>query len=113
MTDVQQVEPDDAREMLDDGAMLLDVREQDEWDAGHAPEAQFIPLGEVVARVAEVPRDRQVVVICRTGARSDRAAEFLRGQGIDAVNLAGGMRAWVASGYDDIVAADGLPGTVI
>jgi len=112
MTDTQ-VEPDDAREMLDDGAMLLDVREQDEWDAGHAPEAQFIPLGEVVARVAEVPRDRRIVVICRSGARSDRAAQFLRGQGIDAVNLAGGMRAWVASGYDDIVAADGLPGTVI
>jgi rhodanese-related sulfurtransferase len=112
-TEVAQVDPDDARALLDDGAALLDVREQEEWDAGHAPEAQFIPLGQVVERVDELPRDRRIVVICRSGSRSDRAAQFLAEQGFDAVNLAGGMRAWVASGYDDIVAADGLAGTVI
>jgi rhodanese-related sulfurtransferase len=111
---VLQVDPDDAHAMLGEGAALLDVREQDEWDAGHVPDAQFIPLGELTARVGELPRDRRIVVICRTGARSDRAAQFLAGQGFDAVNVDGGMRAWVNGGYDDeVVATDGLPGTVI
>jgi rhodanese-related sulfurtransferase len=110
---VPQVEPDDAHGMVESGALLLDVREQDEWDAGHAPDAQFIPLGEVSVRVGELPRDRRIVVVCRSGARSDRAAQFLADQGLDAVNVSGGMRAWVASGYDELVAGDGLPGTVI
>jgi rhodanese-related sulfurtransferase len=114
MSAVPQVEPDDAHAMLDEGAALLDVREQNEWDAGHAPDAQFIPLGELTARVGELPRDRRIVVICRSGARSDRAAQFLAEQGFDAVNVSGGMRAWVAGGYDDeVVASDGLAGTVI
>lgn len=112
MADVEQVDPDDAVAMLEAGAALLDVREQDEWDAGHAPDAQFIPLGEVTARLGELPSDRRVVVICRSGARSDRAAQFLAGQGVDAVNVSGGMRAWAAGGHD-VVASDGLPGTVI
>jgi rhodanese-related sulfurtransferase len=109
---VQQVEPDDAHAMVEGGAALLDVREQDEWDAGHAPDAQFIPLGEVTARVGELPRDRRIVVICRSGARSDRAAQFLVDEGFDAVNVSGGMRAWAAEDHD-VVASDGLPGTVI
>ncbi|HEX4493264.1 MAG TPA: rhodanese-like domain-containing protein [Acidimicrobiia bacterium] len=114
MSDVPQVEPDDAHTMLEAGGLLLDVREQDEWDAGHVPDAQFIPLGEVGARFGEIPRDRRIVVICRSGARSDRAAQFLASQGFDAVNVSGGMRAWVTGGYDDeVVATDGLPGTVI
>jgi rhodanese-related sulfurtransferase len=109
---VPEVEVEEGRRLLDGGAFLLDVREGDEWDAGHAPEAQFIPLGEVTARFGELPRDRRIVVICRSGARSDRAAQFLTGRGVDAVNLSGGMRAWAAGGYD-VVATDGLPGTVI
>jgi rhodanese-related sulfurtransferase len=111
-TEVPQVDPDEASAMLEGGGALLDVREPDEWEAGHAPDAQFIPLGQVSERAAEVPHDRRVVVICRSGARSDRAAQFLASQGVDAVNVAGGMRAWAAGGYD-VVASDGLPGTVI
>jgi rhodanese-related sulfurtransferase len=114
MSTVAQVEPDDAHEMLDEGAALLDVREQEEWDAGHLADAQLIPLGELTARVGELPRDRRILVICRTGARSDRAAEFLAARGFDAVNVDGGLRAWVNGGYDDeVVASDGLPGNVI
>ena len=56
---------------------LLDVREQDEWDAGHIEGAQHIPLGELGARLAEVPREQVVVAVCRSGSRSDRAAKGL------------------------------------
>jgi len=81
----------------DAGAFLLDVREPDEWTAGHAPGAVHIPLGELDARVAEVPRDRAIVAVCRSGARSGKATEYLRAAGYDAVNLAGGMKAWSAA----------------
>src|SRR5579871_4606908 len=107
--DVPQVSADDGAKLVEDGAFLLDVREPDEWVAGHAAAAVLIPLGELAARAAEVPGDGAVVVICRSGARSNRAAAFLRAQGLDAVNLAGGMQSWAASGLD-VVTDDGDPG---
>jgi rhodanese-related sulfurtransferase len=79
-------------------AYLLDVREVDEWQAGHAPEATHIPLGEVPARLAEVPADHDVYVICKAGGRSAQATMFLRGQGRPAINVSGGMLAWDAAG---------------
>jgi rhodanese-related sulfurtransferase len=109
---VPEVGPGEARAMLDAGAALLDVREVDEWQAGHAPDAQFIPLGEVAARTNELTTDRRIVAICRSGARSERAARFLRAQGFDVVNLTGGMRAWATAGLD-VVTDDGGPGAVI
>lgn len=81
-----------------DGAWLLDVREDDEWTAGHVPGARHIPLGQLGARTAEVPHDEVVYVICRSGGRSGRAAEALAGAGWDAVNVAGGMQDWAAAG---------------
>jgi rhodanese-related sulfurtransferase len=80
------------------GAVLVDVREPDEYVEVHAVGAQLIPLGEVVDRLDEVPRDGTVYVICRSGARSARAAEFYRANGVDAVNVAGGTLAWVDAG---------------
>ncbi len=65
------------------GAFLLDVREDDEWSAGHAPDAVHVRLGELGARAAELPRDREVYVICRTGNRSAYAAQALVGGGLD------------------------------
>jgi len=109
---VADVSAEDGRRMVDDGALLLDVREADEWDAGHAPEALWIPMGELQARVAELPRDRRIVAICRSGNRSHVVAGALIGAGYDAVNLDGGMRAWMAEDYE-VVASDGLPGVVI
>jgi rhodanese-related sulfurtransferase len=97
---------------VEGGALLLDVRENDEWQAGHAPGAQHIPLGELGARVEELPKDRHIVCICRVGGRSARATEALRGAGYDVVNLAGGMRAWAAAGQP-VVTDDGAPGNVI
>jgi rhodanese-related sulfurtransferase len=81
-----------------DGAWLLDVREDDEWAAGHAPQATHIPLGQLGDRAREVPLDQDVYVICRSGARSGRAAQALTGAGWKAVNVAGGMQDWAAAG---------------
>ncbi|MDQ1533651.1 MAG: hypothetical protein QOF28_1412, partial [Actinomycetota bacterium] len=107
---VPEVEPDEGRALVDAGAVLLDVREADEWQAGHAAAAIWIPLGEIAARANELHAteavDRRIVAICRSGARSERAARFLVAQGFDVVNLAGGMRAWAAAGLD-VVTDDG------
>jgi rhodanese-related sulfurtransferase len=79
-------------------ARFLDVREPDEWDAGHIDGALHIPLAELPARVAELPDDEGLVVVCRTGGRSGRATAWLVQNGYEAVNLDGGMGAWAASG---------------
>jgi rhodanese-related sulfurtransferase len=81
-----------------DCAWLLDVREDDEWAAGHAPGATHIPLGDLGTRATEVPRDTTIYVICRSGGRSARATLALVGSGWDAVNVAGGMQDWAAAG---------------
>ena len=84
--------------VVPEDAWLLDVREQDEWVAGHAPGARHIPLGELGARVAEIPQDQDIYVICRSGHRSGRAAQALAGAGWNAINVAGGMQDWAAAG---------------
>ena len=109
---VPEVEPAEGRALVDAGAVLLDVREVDEWQAGHAPDAVFIPLGELQQRSAELAKGSRIVAICRSGSRSERAARFLNAAGFDAVNLTGGMRAWATAGLD-VVTDDGEPGTVI
>jgi rhodanese-related sulfurtransferase len=81
-----------------DGAWLLDVREHDEWAAGHAPDARHIPLGELGVRAGEIPQDQDIYVICRSGGRSGRAAQALGGGGWTAINVAGGMQDWAAAG---------------
>lgn len=80
------------------GAFLLDVREPDEWQAGHAPNAVHIPLAQVPGRMSELPTDRTIVAICRVGGRSARVTAFLRERGLDVRNYEGGMRAWAAAG---------------
>ncbi|NNG37016.1 rhodanese-like domain-containing protein [Nakamurella aerolata] len=80
------------------GAALLDVREDDEWQAGHAPQAVHIPLPQLAERLDEVPEGDPVYVVCRSGGRSARATAFLNANGWDAVNVAGGMSAWAAAG---------------
>jgi rhodanese-related sulfurtransferase len=90
------------------GAPVIDVREPDEYDEVHVPGARLIPLGEVADRAGEVPSDETVYVICKSGARSRRAAEHLRAAGYDAVNVAGGTMAWVEAGHE--VATGSEPG---
>ncbi len=95
-----------------DRPVFLDVREQDEYDAGHAPGVIWHALGTLDGVVGVLPTTQPIVCICRSGARSARATDFLRSQGLDAVNLEGGMQAWAAFGFD-VVRDDGSAGTVI
>lgn len=101
---------------LASGDFLLDVREDDEWQAGHAEGALHIPMSDFVARYGELteaaPQDGRVHVICRSGARSAQVAMYLGQQGIDAVNVDGGMQVWEATGRP-VVDDKGQPGTVI
>ena len=111
-TSVVDIHPPAARLLLDSGAFLLDVREDDEWVAGHAPEAVHMAMGTVADRVAELPSDRTVVCICRVGGRSGAVAAALAGDGYDVRNVDGGMLAWEAAGYP-VIDGDGDPGRVI
>jgi rhodanese-related sulfurtransferase len=93
------VSVDEAAALRDGGAFVLDVREPDEWAAGHIPSATLIPLGELSSRVGEVPRNQQVVVVCRSGNRSAEGRDILRAAGFGAVtSLAGGMTDWQRAG---------------
>jgi rhodanese-related sulfurtransferase len=109
---VPEVDPAEGHRRVELGALLLDVREPDEWQAGHAPEARLVPLGQVAARLDEIPTDRPIVAICRSGGRSGNVTAALTSRGYDVVNLAGGMRAWAAAGFP-VVTDDGTPGAVI
>ena len=77
---------------------LLDVREPDEWMAGHVPGATHIPLGDLRQRSDEIPTDQAVYVICRSGHRSAHATLALNGAGWNAINVGGGMQQWSAEG---------------
>ena len=83
---------------LGDDVQLIDVREPDEWVEGHVPHARLIPLGDLGARLDEVPKAGTVYLICRSGARSAHAVGALRERGIDAVNISGGTDAWRSAG---------------
>ncbi|MEU8550708.1 rhodanese-like domain-containing protein [Streptomyces roseoverticillatus] len=95
---------------------LLDVREADEWAAGHAEGALHIPMSDFVARFGEVTEKAaaggRINVICRSGGRSAQVTAYLVQQGLDAVNVEGGMQVWEAAGRP-VVDGNGAPGTVI
>lgn len=96
-----------------DGATLIDVREPDEWTAGHAPSALHIPLGDVVTRFDDFAgADAPVYVVCRVGGRSGQAVQYLVGRGVEAVNVTGGMQSWAAAGKP-MVSENGGPAQVI
>ncbi len=105
------LDPAEAQEAMGRGAVLLDVREPQEWRSGHAPKARHIPLGELGRRAAELPRNREILVVCRSGNRSARAARMLAAQRGDVANVKGGMGAWARQGLP-LVAKGGGPGRV-
>lgn len=104
--------PEEAARRVDEGAVLLDVREPDEWVAGHAPDAVHVPLAALAASVDRLDKDQPIVAVCRVGGRSERAAAVLLQRGYDAVNLAGGMQAWRAAGMP-VVTETGNAGQII
>lgn len=79
-------------------AYLVDVRNLDEYEVAHAPGARLLPLGELEARAAEIPKDRTVHVICKSGGRSGRAVQWLNSGGWDTVNVLGGTDGWIDAG---------------
>src|SRR5580698_10833033 len=97
MTDQARPQQVPAAEVPAD-ALLVDVREPDEWAAGHAPGAVHVPLGQIPDRFAELPQDADVVVVCHLGGRSARATAWLNEQGYACRNLTGGMVGYAATG---------------
>ena len=108
MIELSNVTVHDAQLLLEGGAMLLDVRQDDEFALGHAPGAVHIALNELPDHLARLDTRRQIVCVCRSGGRSTRASEFLLEQGYNVVNLEGGMLAWAGEGQP-LVADSGEP----
>ena len=91
-----------------DDVYLLDVREDDEWTAGHAPDAVHIPLGQLGGLADQVPKDQPVYVICRAGSRSAHATQALGANGWDVTNVSDGMQGWERAGRP-MVSESGAP----
>jgi rhodanese-related sulfurtransferase len=95
-----EIDVDELARLLDDGVALVDVRQPGEWDEARITGATLIPLAELPDRTAELPEGQSLVLICRSGARSARACEFLAAQGFETANVAGGILAWIDSGRE-------------
>ncbi|MFN0028927.1 MAG: rhodanese-like domain-containing protein [Acidimicrobiales bacterium] len=95
---VPEVDVAEAARLQQQGVVVLDVREPDEFAEVHALGARLLPLSELTERVGEVPLDQPLLIICRSGARSARAAEWLNDRGAQATNVDGGTLAWVEAG---------------
>lgn len=95
-----EISVDEAYEMYNEGAFLLDVRTQEEWDEYHAPGTTLIPLAELPDRLAEIPTDQTIVVVCRSGNRSQQGRDILLEAGYEQVtSMAGGLKTWRTQGY--------------
>lgn len=95
----REVNVDEAYQMYQDGVFVLDVRTQEEWDEYHAPNTTLIPLDQLPARLSELPKDREILVVCRSGNRSQQGRDILLNAGFTATSMAGGLREWYAQGY--------------
>jgi len=101
MSNVKDIDIQEAQKRINEGAVLVDVREQNEYDEAHIPGSVLLPLSQLAERFEELPKDKPLVMQCRSGARSGRAAEFLLQNGYsDVVNMAGGIMAWTEAGNE-------------
>jgi len=108
---IREVDVSGVPTAFDESVVLLDVRENDEWDRGHAAGAQHIPMGEVPARMAEIDPEATLFVVCHLGGRSMRVARYLAQNGYQPINVSGGMQAWSDAGRP-VFTDSGGPGTV-
>lgn len=98
-----EISVSEASSMRDAGAFILDVRQPEEWNESHIPGATLIPLGELASRVNEVPQDQEVVVVCRSGNRSQQGRDILLAAGFEQVtSMAGGVNQWKAAGVETV-----------
>jgi rhodanese-related sulfurtransferase len=99
----QEITITDAYELYQTGVLFVDVRENDEWYEVHIPNTSHIPLGELARRQKELPKDQQIVVVCRSGNRSQTGREILTNAGFQNVtSMAGGVKSWQAAGYPTV-----------
>ena len=105
------IDAETAHQRIGDGDVVLDVRNPDEWAAGRIADSIWIPMGELSGRQDELPDDRAIVVVCRSGARSATVTTALMRAGYDGTNLAGGLLGWVEADLP-LVTDDETPGTV-
>lgn len=98
MTAIPEIDVETLEAVLAGDALLIDVREPDEYEDGHIGGALLMPLATVPDRLPELPVDSTIHLVCAMGGRSARAVEFLRAQGFDAVNVRGGTQGWIESG---------------
>lgn len=97
----REVSVSEASVMRDAGSFVLDVREPEEWNESHIPGTTLIPLGELASRMDEVPQDQEVVVVCRSGNRSQQGRDILLAAGFTQVtSMAGGINQWKAAGFE-------------
>jgi len=96
--DVPEIDLDELERRLSQGELLVDVREHDEWRQFRIAGARHVPLADIPSRADELPTDRPVLLICARGGRSRAAAEYLRSQGVDAINVAAGTLGWIEAG---------------
>lgn len=108
---VLQVDVSEVPVEFEGTAVLLDVREDDEWQRGHAPGAQHIPMGDVPTRMGEIDPELPLFVVCHAGGRSQRVAQYLLRNGYEPRNVTGGMLAWAGAGRQ-VVTDSGAQGTV-
>lgn len=101
-----EISVEEAVAKRDSGAFILDVRQPEEWNEFHVPDSTLIPLGELASRVAELPRDQEIVVVCRSGNRSAQGRDILLDAGFTQVtSMAGGLTQWKAAGYPPVSGA--------
>lgn len=110
-TEMPEVSPAQVAEALANGnVFVLDVREDDEWEAGHIDGATHMALGSL--DTSALPSDVPIVAVCRSGGRSGKATEAIAVAGLDVANMTGGMKAWSAAGLP-FVDSHGNPGEVV
>jgi rhodanese-related sulfurtransferase len=102
-----EIDVDEFARRLDDGVTVVDVRQPAEFEEARIEGALLIPLAELPDRLGELPEGKPLLVVCRSGARSARACEFLGEQGYDSTNVAGGMLAWIDAGREVASGSDG------
>ena len=106
------VNPHEAKELVDQGTLLIDIRELSEWNHGHAPGALHLPMSTIQEHLHKVPKDEEVVVCCRSGSRSSAVASFLAANGYSVIDMKGGMAAWHAHGLP-VINSSGVHGSIV
>jgi rhodanese-related sulfurtransferase len=107
MSEIESIPVEEAITLATGGSWLVDVREPDEWETGHAPTAYSLPMSQINERIGELPQDATLLIMCHSGGRSARVTEALTQAGYNAINVEGGITAWNAAGGE--VVADGAP----